>query len=171
MFNALGRMLLGIATAASLIVGSMLMAPAATAQPATATKAGVTAPSSTERAANCNWRRGRCFSAISINLRSGKAFWSSDRRTREGAVSAAYRKCRNNTRAAWDGACRRATWVRNGCIAVAWRYTNKSLGRYEWSSGYAKRTKAAAIRSAKYQVRGPGTEHLWSWVCTTRYYG
>jgi hypothetical protein len=106
-----------------------------------------------------------CYGSISINVRTGTANGTYNYGMRTRAVNTAYNKCRN--RAANEGRakyCRKAGWVRNGCLAVAYRMNN---GRLEWGSA-ARYGKSAAIRAAKSKVRGPGQEKLWAWVCTTR---
>ncbi|MFT4084280.1 MAG: DUF4189 domain-containing protein [Nocardioides sp.] len=156
---------------AGLLTVSLLEAGAASAA-SPSVVAGTTSASSSATAvhgrvapkkATCNWRARKCFGAISVNIKSYKAYFSNDKKSKSTAVNKAQNKCFAKT--SKNRQCRKAGWVRNGCLAVAYRLKSGTLK--EWSSAYAY-GKAKAKAKAKKKVAGPGKVGIWAWLCTTR---
>lgn len=122
----------------------------------------VSARTLARRAPRC-WRlHRRCYGSIAVNPHTGRAFIANDKMGKIAARHTANRKCKRHAHGKY---CRNAGWVRNGCLAVAYRVRDGKLK--EWASAGAA-TELRAKRRAKRKVRGPGTEHIWAWLCTTR---
>ncbi len=153
--------------AAAFVAGALLVAaPSATADSDPVTPTSFESDTARQAAANCNWRRGRCYGAIAINPATGLADVVTDRKSKFAAKKDAKNKCKN--RPANEGFARHCTvagWVRNGCGAVAFRVNDNELK--EWAYAYAY-SEDAAKRKAKDKLSGPGTRGIWAWVCTTR---
>lgn len=109
------------------------------------------------------WRRNhRCFSAMAVNLTTGRAFYVIDWSMRRGAVRGAMLKCQAKSAAT---SCRHAGWVTNGYLAVVYREVN---GKGQaWASAIAYSQATARLR-AHNRLAGPGTRRAWAWVGTTR---
>lgn len=109
-------------------------------------------------------RRVRYFGAISVS-RDWAAGWAYDYRTRHRAVRASLHNCK--IRSNYPGSCRKIVWVRNGCAAVAakWSPTTGFITRVSWGIAYTKRK---AIRRAKAKLSAP--KRTVAWVCTTRFH-
>ncbi len=155
-----------LALLAALLLGGTLLAAAPTAS-ATTSEAGFERADETQRLASCNWRRGKCFGAISLNTRTGVVGFSNDKRSKSSAIRIGQSRCRTRSVAqgGYPGQCTKAGWVRNGCLAVAIRVRNGAI--VEWGSGYAY-NDGPAKQKAKQKVRGPGRVRIQFWLCTTR---
>jgi len=155
-----------VAILATLVAGLFAAAPTASAAPTNAPEATTTSTTTAQQtarvAARARCRIPRCFGAIVINPRTGSSAYSYNYNTRSKAVAAAKKRCRSYGSGRY---CRTAVWVRNGCAAVAWRKRNGRM--VEWA-GRVAFNRAPAIRKAKRAVAGPGSEHVWSYVCTSR---
>lgn len=152
----------------ALLGGTLLAAAPVTAAQAPRTHApAAERATESERLASCAWQRRRCFAAISLNTRTGVTGTANDKRSRARAVSTAHRSCqaRSADQGGFPGQCKRAGWVRNGCLAVAIRVRNNEI--VEWGSGYAYNPPPAQ-RKARSKVQGPGRILIQQWVCTTR---
>jgi hypothetical protein len=157
-----------LAAVVAALLGATLL-PAAPASAASAPASTPEAPSAqhSERTlARAGCRVPNCHAAIAINIRTGTSNAAYNYGLRSRAVSKAYNACRNRpVNAKYKGACRKAGWVRNGCLVVAYR--TRSGRMVEWASA-ARYNRRPAQRAAVNKVRGPGTERVWAWVCTTR---
>ncbi len=156
---------------AAMVLGGTLLAaaPIASAKVAPAAASGPAAERTTHspRLASCAWRQRHCFGAISLNTRNGEVGFANDKRSKSSAIRIAHNSChrRSTAGAGSPGWCKKAGWVRNGCLAVAIRINNGAI--VEWGSGYAY-DRAPAQHKAKNKVRGPGRIKIRFWLCTTR---
>jgi hypothetical protein len=153
-----------LALAAAMLLGGVLLAAAPTASAAAASSTDrAEQPAQTERRA-CQPRR--CFGAVSLNTRTGVVGFANDKGSKSKAISLAHSRCKNKSGAdGFPGQCKRAGWVRNGCLALAVRINNGAL--VEWGSAYAYNVDPAK-RKAKQKVQGPGNVRIQFWLCTTR---
>lgn len=155
-----------IAVLAALVAGVFAATPASAAPTDTTETSTATSTTAAEQTApvtaRTRCRIPRCYGAIVINPRTGGSAYSYNYPTRAKAIYAAKKRCRSYGAGSY---CRTAVWVRNGCAAVAWRKRNGRM--VEWA-GRVAFNRAPAIRKAKRAVAGPGTEHLWTYVCTSR---
>lgn len=162
------RSLLTLGTAA--LLGGTLLAPASSAsmQPASVAAApAVERTTGREGDVDCNWRRKRCYGAISLNTRTGQTGFVNDMRTAARAQRIALRQCRRRSEATtgFPGQCKPAYVVRNKCLAVAIRVDDDVI--VEWAPG-RHYDQATAVTNALAKVRGRGGEYVQRIVCTTR---
>lgn len=110
------------------------------------------------------WRRNkRCYSAVAVNMITGKSFYKVDAMTKRAATRIVARRCRN---AAEPSGCRGAGWVSNGYLAIYYREVD---GRaQEWAGG-VRYSESGARKRARSRLVGPGQRKVWTWVGTTRH--
>ena len=166
--TSLKRALAALALFAALPLASAVVIPAAAAPAISATPSTqVSAPARSSAAARPKyawcWRRHhRCYSAATINLATGRAFWVSNKVTRSNAISTAWRRCRAK---ATPSRCVRAGWVTNGTLAVY--YLVRNGVPTQWASGIAYGLTGAR-RAASRHLIGQGTRKYWTWTATDR---
>lgn len=174
--NQFGRAL-AFAIAAILVSGVMSVATTAsaatpsadrrTASPSTESAADgrVVSPRKTARLSRCWRRHRRCYASIYFNYKTWRSYKANERGTARGAKRAARRKCRRHAR---PGACSYRGWVRNGCIANAYR-TRRGYVR-EMSTGWdvkGNKNWRTARRHARRKLGRAGTRRNGWAVCTT----
>lgn len=152
------------------VLACTLLTPvsSASAHPASVAAApAVERTTGSEGDVGCNWRRKRCYGAISLNTRTGQTGFANDKRTAARAQRIALRKCRRRSEATtgFPGQCKPAYVVRNKCLAVAIRVNDDVI--VEWAPG-RHYDQATAITNALAKVRGRGDEYVQRVVCTTR---
>lgn len=152
------------------VLACTLLTPVSSASAHPASVAAVPAVDRTtgsEGDVGCNWRRKRCYGAISLNTRTGQTGFANDKRTAAWAQRIALRKCRRRSEATtgFPGQCKPAYVVRNKCLAVAIRVNDDVI--VEWAPG-RHYDQATAITNALAKVRGRGDEYVQRVVCTTR---
>lgn len=153
--------ILGIAAVlAALLTTTLAAAPTSSAAPATKAPAASpdVAAKTAQRAAGC---RRVCYGSIAVNTKTGYWAYATNYASKSKAISSAKKRCNNASDNV--GVCRKAVWVRNACMAVAYRFYNGEL--VEWQGRWDNRLKAAKAK-AKKAVRGPGKERIWGSACT-----
>ncbi|MDP4014485.1 MAG: DUF4189 domain-containing protein [Candidatus Nanopelagicales bacterium] len=99
------------------------------------------------------------FGAISLAFKGGAVGWSYDYSTRKKAVKRAHRQCRSRS----STKCTKIAWVRNGCLAVAVRWSGSNVTYYGWA---VRGSKKKAYRAAKRECGGKCVRR--AFTCTTR---
>lgn len=154
-----------LALAVATLLGGTLLAFTPTASGQVAASSERATP--THRVASCDWRAHHCFGAISLNTRTGQVGYANDKRSRAAAIRVAQTSCRTRSAdtSGSPGQCRRAGWVRNGCLAVAVRIRDRAI--VEWGAAIAYDPDPAK-RKARRKVAGPGRTRIAFWLCTSR---
>lgn len=162
---------LAVAIAATALLTGTLGVASASAEPDPVLPSGpATSERSGERAAACNWRARKCWGAISFNKATGRSGYATNRRSKDTAIKDAVRHCKNRPanegfKDQCIGVRAKNTYVRNGCLAVAFRYLDGAI--VEWKKGTAF-NRQPAQNQALNALEGPGERYVSAYVCTTR---